>query len=291
MDPIEPSHRVTVSPGGASPAAAASAQQRGGSTSQASKPDRDAAVDVSATNVTGGSADSLAGHLSAESARIQIELERLKTRRRLIEEQRRALAAATPPAAHADRSALSNRNDHTGRSRDSAPPHGRSTSANSFRDPVVAADLTNIITHEGDLPPGGTSRKPILPEPKRRRLCINNPHFQMKEAIRDALQHDSTIVSGSFMPNPHTSRAGTFTRAVRFAKPVGVTQQYYLSYETQQLAGPNCRNDRRVLTASMRGRVGTNVNSHWNDVTGGVAPGPGAYTPRFWFCSGQQGAK
>lgn len=228
--------------------------------------------------------------LAAESTRIQMELERLKTRRRMIEEQRRALAAATPlphtavgSASHHNTTANANANN-------------RSTSAaqmtSSFSDLTAA---TNVVTHSGDLPPGGTKRHAILPESKRRYLLLqsNNPHFQMKEAIKQSLLHDSTIVSGTFMPNPHASKQGSFGRAARFSAPQGVASgsdkdsTYYLSYDMQQLQGPKCRQAQRgqIITASSRGRAGANVNSHWNDPKGGVAPGPGAYTPRYWFCS------
>ncbi len=157
------------------------------------------------------------------------------------------------------------------------------------------SDLVSAVTHSGDLPPGGTRREAILSEAQRRRQLQRraSPHFQMKEAIKASLLHDSAIVGGTFMPNPHASTCGSFARAARFSQPQPTAGRhaheplYYLSYDMQQLQGPRCRESQRgqLLTASGRGRVGTNVSAHWNDPRGGVAPGPGSYNPRFWFCS------
>lgn len=260
--------------------------------------------------------DTLAGQLNQESVKIQIELERLKMRRRMIEEQRRALCAASPNTSTSHQGSRStshnlplavparpstvcennnNNNNNAsalllagggGRSASSAKSQYTVHSACGHRSSSVASagELTNVVTHPGDLPPGGTRRHPIPGELPRRKRCERSAHYQMKEAIREALEHDSCVVGGGFMPNPHTSKQGTFGRAARFAVPIGKVN-YYLSYDVQQLQGPNCKGDRRVLTASCRGRAGTNVNSHWNDAKGGVAPGPGAYTPRTWFLS------
>lgn len=279
---------------------------------------------VSATN--NNSVDALNEQLAAESVRIQLELDRLKTRRRMIEEQRRALAAAAGSSSLTPQrnsntnnnstttTTTKNNNNHNNESANQSRSASATRAGRHHQDPSSimmvshqynantnsssrspSNNIINTVTHSGDLPLGGTKRKEILPESKRRSLLLqhNSPHFQMKEAIKASLLHDSAIVSGTFMPNPHASRNGSFGRAARFSQPQSMAGRhsnaplYYLSYDMQQLQGPKCRDGQRgqLITASGRGRVGTNVNSHWNDAKGGVAPGPGAYTPRYWFCS------
>jgi hypothetical protein len=129
-------------------------------------------------------------------------------------------------------------------------------------------------------PPGATHVEDISMEARRREMMPKTAALEMKEAMKKSWTRDSTLVSGFFL-KPETGRGGTFGRAQRFNKPVGMKEQYYLSNDVQRMQSRDVRLDRRKYVVATRGHIGTNVNSHWNDSKGGGAPGPGAYTPRF----------
>lgn len=158
--------------------------------------------------------------------------------------------------------------------RDMLQASRRDTSLNSSRS-------NSRVRHD---PPGATHEQVIPPEHVRRERQVATVDREMKEAMKRSWHADPTLVSGYFL-TAEVGRGGTFPRAKRFQQPVGMKSRYYLSNETQKMQSSQLRGDRQHLIASSRGRVGTNVTTHWDDSRGGGAPGPGAYTPRLRFLS------
>jgi hypothetical protein len=192
---------------------------------------------------------------------LQQEMDRLRRRRQqLDEEQRRLLDQNTQERRrHADANASDSLNDSAHRMQVRLA-HQRSVSARNQR---------GLVDHD-----------PLILTEKQRIELLAKRQLDLKEQMRQSWEHDSTLVGGFFFlkSNPHVS---TFGRAARFQPVVGQKGQYWLSRDMECLQSKDMKYNRPHLTASSRGREGTNVNSHWNDSKGGVAPGPGAYTPRF----------
>jgi hypothetical protein len=184
-----------------------------------------------------------------DPANLELEMRRIQERRAAMDEQGRRLV----------------------RRPESTPP----TSARRSRSHVSASQ--SLVRHD---PPGATHEQPIESEETRRRKLQRTSFVEMKNAMKDSWARDSTLVSGYFMTRS-TGTGGSWGRAVRFSKPVGMKEQYYLANDVQRMQSREVRLDRRRFQVATRGTVGTNVNSRWNDSTGGTAPGPGAYTPRF----------
>lgn len=158
----------------------------------------------------------------------------------------------------------------------SAAPQSDATNSQGGRRSQSRCESLYGTMHD---PPGATHTEPIVVESKRREHLARTPYYEMKEAMRQAWHRDSALVSG-FFTTREVGKGGTFGRAERFAKPVGMKEQYYLSNDIQAMQSRAVRLDRRRYSVATRGNIGTNVNSHWNDSKGGCAPGPGAYTPR-----------
>lgn len=165
----------------------------------------------------------------------------------------------------------------------------RSASANNNRSSVsggselrrsASGSRPQIAT---DVPP---AEPPILPERKRVELrqAKGDVFVEMKQAMRRSWEHDSTLVGGFFLQKDNP-KVGTFGRSSKFQPIVGRPGQYFLAQDVQKMQSNVIKGDTRHLSVSTRGRVGTNVNSHWNDSKGGTAPGPGSYTPRYAILS------
>ncbi|CAG9582275.1 conserved hypothetical protein [Leishmania major strain Friedlin] len=109
--------------------------------------------------------------------------------------------------------------------------------------------------------------KPIPSEKERRCLLKTTPHLAVKNALRTAAQHDSTLLMGSFLleDNPHTC---TFGRERRFRPLLGHQGKYFLSADVavNQFMNRSHANSTASLSA-----LGSSSQT----------PGPGAYTPRY----------
>jgi len=119
-----------------------------------------------------------------------------------------------------------------------------------------------------------------------------------KEQIRDSHVTDSSLQQGYFLDRTR-QRGVSFSRAKRFSHTQGwmagtALQDHWLSSEMEQLQR-QVKMDRQRRqnscsgSVSVRGRFGENVNGHWNTPKGGIAPGPGAYTPKYATLSGSKG--
>ncbi|RNF27224.1 uncharacterized protein Tco025E_00531 [Trypanosoma conorhini] len=201
---------------------------------------------------------------NAQLLDIQRELEALKQRRTVLEEQRKMLlsgcnstAASTSPVqctllSHGAPS------DAVGRTR---PQLTRSSSARQFSH--------SSINHSRRIPS----------EAERQKLLKKNVFREMKDSMRRSLERDSSLAMGTFLleDNPH---AGTFGRERRFIPIANGKGTYHLStdFELMQRQKNAFMNN---VTASLRGRGGMNISGHWNDLQCSGPPGPGAYTPRY----------
>ncbi|AYU82743.1 hypothetical protein conserved [Leishmania donovani] len=109
--------------------------------------------------------------------------------------------------------------------------------------------------------------KPIPSEKERRRLLKATPHLAVKNALRTAAQHDSTLLMGSFLleDNPHTC---TFARERRFRPLLGQKGKYFLSAD---VAVDQCMNRSHANATKSLSALGSASQT----------PGPGAYTPRY----------
>jgi hypothetical protein len=179
--------------------------------------------------------------LERQSRAITDELEKINARRRELELQRHLL-------------------EQSPRSR-SQSVHGR------------------VETHHDPL--GATHIQPIPSERRRTQTMhyTQTPQHTMKETMKQSWEQDSTLVGGCFQYR--LTKAGTFGRATRFAKPVGMKGYYYLSADMQAMQSAPVRLSNKRHQVATRGQRGSNINPNWNSVAGGTAPGPGAYTPRF----------
>jgi hypothetical protein len=183
-------------------------------------------------------------HSNAQLLEIQAELEGLKERRRALEQQRKQLLTARPKSA-----------THSSTRSSSVRSTNRSESA--------------------------MDQKQTIPSEKERRERISHSvYLEMKEEMKKAWQHDSTLIGGYFgmNDNPHNC---TFSRERRFVPLCGTKGAYYLGTDVLEMQRKAKVGDNQHLTAGSRGRSGCNVVSNWNDSRGGGAPGPGAYTPRY----------
>lgn len=179
----------------------------------------------------------------AELAAVQQELEELNLRRRELEEKRRHIADQSQQ-----------------RSRQS-----------SQQRPSSASRLAVMTLDHGSY---------IASEKERRELTEKNSLAEMKTAMRQSWENDSALVGGFFCSkdNPKNS---TFGRSRRFTPVVGMKGQYHLSTDVMSMQEQAKNRQRKHYSVANRGKVGCNVNGHWNDSKGGAAPGPGAYTPRY----------
>ena len=205
-----------------------------------------------------------------EAAAIKLEMMRLKERRRILEERRNLLQN---PTRH--------------RTDGSASVGGLSMGSSFGRQSPGARTSSSVPLYDTPHdPPGATHIEPIYDEQSRRsHFAHATLQSDMKEQIRDSWQRDTTLLQGFFLPQYSSAKASTFGRAPRFQKPLGMCGPYYLSSEMQRLQAQSTRKKSTHLTVASRGQVGTNVNSNWSDVKGGIAPGPGAYTPRYGAAS------
>lgn len=193
----------------------------------------------------------LSHRLQEEALELQREMERIKERRRVLEEQRRRLEA------HSQQLATP-----------SLPQNNSSVSRRSASAKPIAP------RHED---PAG----PIIPtESERRQRLKKNMYYEMKEAMKASWECDTTTVGGWFLLKD-TSKIPTFSRERKFTPIVGQKGLYYLGSDMVKLQKKAKSRNREYCGLHNRGATGCNVNSHWNDPVGGVAPGPGAYTPRF----------
>lgn len=178
---------------------------------------------------------------------IQTEIEMLEHRRKQLEQKRRELEEQSRRASMT------------------------STSEHSANRPRSASRLSVMSLDHGSYIPSERERVARLPK---------DTYFEMKEAMKAAWEHDSTLVGGFFNPKDNP-RNCTFGRSRRFTPIVGMTGQYYLSTDVIEMQEQAKSRQRKHYSVANRGKVGCNVNSHWNDPKGGSAPGPGAYTPRY----------
>ncbi len=181
---------------------------------------------------------------NAQLLEIQAELENLKERRRALEHHRKHLLSSRPKSA-----------THSST---------RSSSVRSTNRSESAMD----------------QKQTIMSEKERREHVSRTVYLEMKEEMKKAWQHDSTLIGGYFglTDNAHNS---TFSRERRFVPLCGTKGTYYLATDVQEMQRKAKAGDNQHLTAGSRGRSGCNVVSNWNDSRGGGAPGPGAYTPRY----------
>jgi hypothetical protein len=217
-----------------------------------------------------------ASHIEDEIAALQAEMDRLREQRRRLEERQEALlqqdtSAAWPGGDHQGTSKKQRSQQVTPGGASSGPRFQRSYSHTS-------APPTTPQYHD---PLGANDSVPIPPEKVRLSARKRDIYVEMKEAMRKSWERDSTLVSGYFVGTLKDRERGTFPRQQRFQRPVGTTGMYYLSSDVETMQSGRVKGKREVLSVSVRGREGANVNSHWNDSLGGGAPGPGAYTPRY----------
>ena len=124
-------------------------------------------------------------------------------------------------------------------------------------------------------------QKQVIPSEKERREAVaRTVYLEMKEEMKRAWAHDSTLVGGFFGLNDNP-KASTFSRERRFVPLCGTKGAYYLATDVLEMQRKAKELEAQNLTAGSRGRSGCNVVSNWNDSRGGGAPGPGAYTPRY----------
>lgn len=250
-----------------------------------------------------------------ELSAIQAEIESLKERRRQLEMQRRfAVAANAPTIAAAGRPFGSRASSaHTTSPRASQNTSTEGAAVGRHREVNEAISSASRHLHVAETTPrSSVSRlhprrshsqgpidtssrtltasaiKPIdhtafIPSEQTRREKINaqpNPYRDMKEAMKASWQSDTTLIGGYFLVEDNP-KVGTFGRARRFTQLQGQESPYYLSTNVQLLQERARSSSRPHFSVSNRGKSGCNVNSNWNDPRGGVAPGPGAYTPRY----------
>lgn len=209
-------------------------------------------------------------HLDA----IHRELEELKQRRDRLEAQRKELLEGRHEHAEGQRAGYisGNVSTHAGVAR------SHSTSGLTFAHP--RSDMESLTACSGLHAPHErysksvcqdsavlANMKPILSETERRRLLKATPHLTVKNALRTAAQHDSTLVMGSFLleDNPHTC---TFARERRFRPLLGHKGKYFLSTD---VAVDQCTNRSHTNVTALLSALGSSSQT----------PGPGAYTPRY----------
>jgi hypothetical protein len=205
---------------------------------------------ISQHNNSSNQQQELQRSLQQEAIELQLEMERIKERRRQLDEQRRRLQndsnrllSPSPYVQH--------------------PPFEHSKRSASVKSVPKHFDPFTVIPSEKD----------------RREARTKTEELIMKEEIRAALDQDSTLVGGFFRP-VDIHKCATFGRAPRFRQIVGMKGQYYLDNDVarmQKLAKHNAEH----YSVRNRGNVGCNVTTQWNSTHGGTAPGPGAYTPRY----------
>lgn len=185
--------------------------------------------------------------LQAEAIELQREMERIRERRRLLDEQRKL---------------LENRS-----SRMLTPAPGGSGRSTSMRSTSSHARHFDLFT-------------PIPSERERCKTQVPTEQLEMKEAMKESWQRDSTLVGGYFLLKDN-SKIPTISREQRFRPIIGMKGQYYLANDIFKMQATAKAKRREVFDVSVRGKKDCNVVNNWNDSRGGCAPGPGAYTPRF----------
>eukprot|EP00757_Euglenozoa_sp_SAG-D1_P020738 gene20737-1117_t len=108
-----------------------------------------------------------------------------------------------------------------------------------------------------------------------------DPHRSMREEMREGWTQDSTLTSGYFLMEDN--KVSSFGKEKRFSNPVGTKNSgvYYLGSNMSQMQDKAKKGQTDVGGTSSRLDPHMTVTSHWNDTRGGVAPGPGAYHPRY----------
>lgn len=211
---------------------------------------------------------------------IHAELARLKARREALEAQRRKLLAANlPPREKA--SAGSAPPLAPSQAQGGAPPVFSTVSATASSSGtglgVPPRPQMHALSRVSSSSRGGQQRRSMLqststleqslapiPSERDRRLAQQpTPQLVMKNAMREAVYHDSTCLMGDFLLEDN-SQVYTFGRARRFMPVVGQRGKYYLSTEMEV-----SQQEKRVAE-----RRGVAITSH-------ESPGPGAYTPRY----------
>ncbi|KEG11363.1 hypothetical protein DQ04_02701020 [Trypanosoma grayi] len=200
---------------------------------------------------------------SAQLVDIQKELEALKQRRMVLEEQRRKIFSSC----------------------------GSSASANGAQSTIWSQRAANDTSSRNctQVTRGSSGRRldrssvdhscRIPSEAERLKTIKTNVYREMKDSMRKSWEHDSALIMGSFLADDNP-RACTFGRERRFVPIVDQKGQYYLSTDVEAMSRrKNQATD--CHTVSRRGERGMNISNHWNDLQCSGPPGPGAYTPRY----------
>ncbi|KAG5494125.1 hypothetical protein JKF63_01960 [Porcisia hertigi] len=205
---------------------------------------------------------------------IRRELEELKLRRERLESQRKELLEGKRGTFEVQRMdpVSSSASGRTGPARSNSTPGVTTTRARSEMDSLAASSALHAsherrgnLTYQDSLMLA--NMKPILSENERRRILKATPYVAMKNALRDALQNDSTAIMGDFLleDNP---RACTFGRERRFRPLLDYKGRYFLSTDS---ALGECINRGRGHVTTFKRELGNTSQT----------PGPGAYTPRY----------
>eukprot|EP00759_Apiculatamorpha_spiralis_P043894 PhF_6_TR41051/c0_g1_i1/m.62181 len=172
-------------------------------------------------------------------------------------------------------------------------------SSSSVKHPVDFNNESSKITHNPNTSaatnhhnnnnPNKYSRAHSASSSSQQQHLQHQPTPKSKEEILSSFAHDSSLQTGYFLDTTRV-RGISFSKAKRFSAANGTAvPDLHLTAAMEELQKEAKRQQQKGTggygatsgSVSSRGRYGETVTSHWNDVRGGTAPGPGSYTPRF----------